>query len=220
MAGAAGKGVELVFTRRDRRRAETGVRAGHDLVVQNSLQIDGIDIQGQQRTITVDMRRHRRVEREPRADFARERLHGYREALESAGIEWDPALTGSGKFHAETRAALTGRMVDLAGPPTGGVGRDRSPHARMGRRPFLAEAACAPRAADLVASLAHLPVGTGAVDAVLLPHCLEFVADPYAVLREADRCAAGRTIAVAPIPGHGLGRAINDRLRRAASPRP
>ena len=31
--------------------------------------------------------------------------------------------------------------------------------------------------------------------------------------------ALGKPIAVAPIPDHGLGRAINDRLRRAAAPR-
>ena len=31
--------------------------------------------------------------------------------------------------------------------------------------------------------------------------------------------ATGQTIAVAPIPDHGLGRAINDRLARAAAPR-
>jgi L-threonylcarbamoyladenylate synthase len=31
--------------------------------------------------------------------------------------------------------------------------------------------------------------------------------------------ASGGTIAVAPVPGHGLGRAINDRLARAAAPR-
>ncbi|MBT5193151.1 MAG: hypothetical protein HOM07_12435, partial [Rhodospirillaceae bacterium] len=31
--------------------------------------------------------------------------------------------------------------------------------------------------------------------------------------------APGRGIAVAPIPETGLGRAINDRLRRAAAPR-
>lgn len=30
--------------------------------------------------------------------------------------------------------------------------------------------------------------------------------------------ARGKPIAVAPVPGHGLGRAINDRLRRAAAP--
>ena len=39
-------------------------------------------------------------------------------------------------------------------------------------------------------------------------------------LREADRLAGpGGAIAVAPIPDTGLGRAINDRLRRAAAPR-
>jgi L-threonylcarbamoyladenylate synthase len=39
----------------------------------------------------------------------------------------------------------------------------------------------------------------------------------FDTLRRADR--AGRPIAVAPIPDHGLGAAINDRLRRAAAPR-
>lgn len=43
----------------------------------------------------------------------------------------------------------------------------------------------------------------------------------YATLRDADAAAGpGGRIAVAPIPGHGLGRAINDRLARAAAPRP
>lgn len=39
----------------------------------------------------------------------------------------------------------------------------------------------------------------------------------FDTLRRADR--EGRPIAVAPIPVHGLGAAINDRLRRAAAPR-
>lgn len=44
----------------------------------------------------------------------------------------------------------------------------------------------------------------------------------FDVLRKADAMAAdsGRTIAVAPVPDHGIGAAINDRLRRAAAPRP
>ena len=43
----------------------------------------------------------------------------------------------------------------------------------------------------------------------------------FHLLREADARAGSRgRIAVAPIPDHGLGRAINDRLRRAAAPRP
>lgn len=50
---------------------------------------------------------------------------------------------------------------------------------------------------------------------------VEAAANLFHLLREADRLAgpAGR-IAIAPIPETGLGRAINDRLRRAAAPRP
>lgn len=50
---------------------------------------------------------------------------------------------------------------------------------------------------------------------------VEAAANLFHALREADRLAGpGGRIAVAPIPDHGLGRAINDRLRRAAAPRP
>ncbi|TRW99317.1 threonylcarbamoyl-AMP synthase [Paracoccus sp. M683] len=45
----------------------------------------------------------------------------------------------------------------------------------------------------------------------------EAAAHLFDLLRRADR--EGRAIAVAPIPDHGLGTAINDRLRRAAAPR-
>jgi L-threonylcarbamoyladenylate synthase len=45
----------------------------------------------------------------------------------------------------------------------------------------------------------------------------EAAARLFDLLRRADR--EGRPIAVAPIPDHGLGVAINDRLRRAAAPR-
>ena len=49
----------------------------------------------------------------------------------------------------------------------------------------------------------------------------EAAARLFHLLHEADRRAgASGRIAVAPIPEAGLGRAINDRLRRAAAPRP
>lgn len=49
---------------------------------------------------------------------------------------------------------------------------------------------------------------------------VEAAANLFHLLREADRRAGpGGRIAVAPVPDHGLGRAINDRLRRAAAPR-
>jgi len=45
--------------------------------------------------------------------------------------------------------------------------------------------------ADIGARLSQLPVANGAVDAVVLPHTLEFETDPYAVVREVDRVLAG-----------------------------
>lgn len=48
---------------------------------------------------------------------------------------------------------------------------------------------------------------------------VEAAANLFHLMHEVDRIAAGRPIAVAPIPETGLGRAINDRLRRAAAPR-
>ena len=48
----------------------------------------------------------------------------------------------------------------------------------------------------------------------------EAAANLFAHLRALDaRAAPGQSIAVAPVPRHGLGRAINDRLARAAAPR-
>jgi L-threonylcarbamoyladenylate synthase len=47
----------------------------------------------------------------------------------------------------------------------------------------------------------------------------EAAANLFAMLRRLDRSGAG-AIAVMPVPDQGLGEAINDRLRRAAAPRP
>ena len=46
---------------------------------------------------------------------------------------------------------------------------------------------------------------------------VEAAANLFGALHSLDGTA--ETIAVAPVPEHGLGRAINDRLRRAAAPR-
>jgi SAM-dependent methyltransferase len=45
--------------------------------------------------------------------------------------------------------------------------------------------------ADITARLSQLPISNASVDAVVLPHTLEFQTDPYAVVREADRVLAG-----------------------------
>ncbi|HEX6395939.1 MAG TPA: methyltransferase domain-containing protein [Steroidobacteraceae bacterium] len=44
---------------------------------------------------------------------------------------------------------------------------------------------------DIGARLSQLPIANASVDAVLLPHTLEFETDPFAVVREADRVLAG-----------------------------
>jgi SAM-dependent methyltransferase len=44
---------------------------------------------------------------------------------------------------------------------------------------------------DVTARLSQLPIANASVDAVLLPHTLEFETDPFAVVREADRVLAG-----------------------------
>lgn len=80
----------------------------------------------------------------------------------------------------------------------------------------------APRPGEL-----WLGFGPGAADADLnlspSGDMVEAAARLFAALREMDALACARgaaTVAVSPIPHHGLGRAINDRLARAAAPRP
>lgn len=69
----------------------------------------------------------------------------------------------------------------------------------------------------------RLGFGPGAAGLNLSPtgDLTEAAANLFHLLREADRLAGpSGTIAIAPLPETGLGRAINDRLRRAAAPRP
>lgn len=86
----------------------------------------------------------------------------------------------------------------------------------------------APRAAVRLnaetAEPGEVRIGFGPGVAVLnLSHkgdLVEAAANLFHILRLADELAgAGKTLAIAPIPEQGLGRAINDRLRRAAAPR-
>jgi SAM-dependent methyltransferase len=62
---------------------------------------------------------------------------------------------------------------------------------RTRRHAIIASGRAGLPAADIAARLSQLPIANGAVDAVVLPHTLEFETDPYAVVREADRVLAG-----------------------------
>ena len=68
-------------------------------------------------------------------------------------------------------------------------------------------------ALDFAGSLGH-----GQLDLSPTGDLRDAAANLYRYLRRLD-AGAPRTIAVAPVPQHGLGAAINDRLRRAAAPR-
>jgi SAM-dependent methyltransferase len=59
------------------------------------------------------------------------------------------------------------------------------------RRQSLIAAADIPCGPDIIARPSQLPVIGDSIDAVLLPHTLEFASDPYAVLREVDRVLVG-----------------------------
>lgn len=48
-----------------------------------------------------------------------------------------------------------------------------------------------PAGAQIVGRPSQLPIASDCMDAVLLPHTLEFAADPYAIVREADRALVG-----------------------------
>ena len=48
-----------------------------------------------------------------------------------------------------------------------------------------------PGGADIVGRPSQLPITSDSIDAVLLPHTLEFAADPYAIVREVDRVLVG-----------------------------
>jgi SAM-dependent methyltransferase len=71
-----------------------------------------------------------------------------------------------------------------------GAARELLGRGRTRRESLVAAPGFAP-GADIIARPAHLPVGGDSIDAVLLPHTLEFAPDPYAVLREVDRVLVG-----------------------------
>ena len=110
----------------------------------------------------------------------------------SALQQWQSGRLGTALIQAEARV-LADTFDDVFGLElvqlgTWGVGHELLAHARIWRRSVVADAEAA--GGDVVASLAHLPIVSGSVDAVVLPHTLEVASDPYAVLREADRVLA------------------------------
>ena len=135
--------------------------------------------------------------------------------LESTIVGWQEgsaALLRAGGLPQEALEAALGRPLaapqgsEITAP--GQLSSHYAPEARV-------------RLEALEANAGEVMLGFGAIagDLSLSPSgdLVEAAANLFEHLHMLD--ARGAPIAVAPIPDHGLGRAINDRLRRAAAPR-
>ncbi len=138
------------------------------------------------------------------------------------GLAGEPArLLRPGGVPAEAIEALIGRLER----PAGGVavsapGMLESHYAPTAPVRLDATAPLADRPESLLAFGSAVPAGFARVLSLSPSGDLEEAArNLFAHLRRLDEDGAA-AIAVMPIPGHGLGAAINDRLRRAAAPRP
>ncbi|MDR5653379.1 L-threonylcarbamoyladenylate synthase [Ruixingdingia sedimenti] len=128
-----------------------------------------------------------------------------------------PALLRPGGVPAEAVEALLRRPLHQQADPA----RPSAP-GQLGSH-YAPAAAVRLNAAAAEPGETYIGFGPGAADLNLSPagDLTEAAAALFHLLREADRRAGpGGRIAFAPIPETGLGRAINDRLRRAAAPRP
>jgi len=132
------------------------------------------------------------------------------------GLDGPPALLRPGGVTVEAVEAVLGHALVLPGDPAqpkapGQLASHYAPEARVrlnatGAQPGEILVGFGAVAGDLSLSESGDPV--------------EAAARLFHLLREADALAGpGGAIAFAPVPETGLGRAINDRLRRAAAPR-
>lgn len=125
-----------------------------------------------------------------------------------------PALLRPGGVPAEALEAIVGPLAQPEGGPLKSPGQLESHYA-----PVLPVRLDATEARAGEALLAFGPSAAGDLNLSPTGDLVEAAANLFSFLRRLDR--KGRTgIAVMPIPERGLGRAINDRLRRAAAPRP
>jgi SAM-dependent methyltransferase len=112
-----------------------------------------------------------------------------------AAAQWQSSPMGAGLIQAEAELLSTA-MDDVYGLELlqmgrWGSGRQLMQASRLRRQSLVAESVVGDTSPDIVASLKRLPIGSGLIDAVLLPHSLETELDPHAVLREAERILGG-----------------------------
>lgn len=130
-------------------------------------------------------------------------------------LDGPPALLRPGGVPVEALEALLGPLAS-----GGDAAKPNAPGQLLSH--YAPGAAVRLNADTARAGEVRLGFGPGAADLNLSPQgdLVQAAASLFHLLRQADALAGpGGTIAVAPIPETGLGRAINDRLRRAAAPR-
>ncbi|HEY3777478.1 MAG TPA: L-threonylcarbamoyladenylate synthase [Rhizomicrobium sp.] len=140
--------------------------------------------------------------------------------IESTIVGFDesgPLLLRPGALAREDIETVTGQLGNLPSDQIVSPGRLRSHYAPS--TPLRLDAREANENEALLAFGPDVPAHVAAVRNLSPAGDLrEAAANFFAMLRELD--AAGCTgIAVMPLPEHGLGEAINDRLRRAAAPK-
>jgi L-threonylcarbamoyladenylate synthase len=132
-----------------------------------------------------------------------------------------PALLRPGAITREAIESVLGSPIDSVGASRaapsapGQLASHYAPNAEL--RLGAADAAVDEAALDFGGSLS-LSSAKARLDLSPSGDLIEAASHLFSYLRALDAAGATR-IAVAPIPQHGLGAAINDRLRRAAAPR-
>jgi L-threonylcarbamoyladenylate synthase len=117
----------------------------------------------------------------------------------------------------EAIEAIAGTLRSLSADTHGSPGRLPSHYAPRTRLRLNATAVRGDEA--LLAFGTNVPSGSNVVRNLSpVGDVVEAAANLFAMLRELD-AAGAKSIAIMPIPQHGLGEAINDRLMRAAVPR-
>src|SRR3954451_11228672 len=113
----------------------------------------------------------------------------------SALAAWQTGALGRAVVAAETQllAEVCDDVFGLEQLQIGswGGGRELLNASRVRRQTVIAPSSPPGQSPDIVANAASLPIGSGTIDAVLLPHSLEIEPDPRAVLREAERVLCG-----------------------------
>jgi SAM-dependent methyltransferase len=110
-------------------------------------------------------------------------------------LEWQTGTLGRAVVAAETQ--LLAEVCDdvfgleLLQLGSWGPGRELLQSSRIRRQTLIAAATAGGTRPDIVANPAGLPIQSGSIDAVILPHSLEVEPDPGAILREADRVLLG-----------------------------